>query len=180
MSGLVCLVDYPQLLCELLGEAVFGTPCHQLFFGCGLSLGSDEVGHHVPLDKRTNEESIFILEQLGIVRGEPHITADALVGVVVSLGGGFSLHVGEGLRVRLADVVMVCGFNCGPALAELIHQAYCLSAGFRHVGTDGEGVMGIIVGNIPTIYVLFGEVIQFATFGYSDFIPALIVERSLE
>jgi hypothetical protein len=48
------------------------------------------------------------------------------------------------------------------------------------VGADGELVMGIIVGDIPTIYVLFGEVIQLATFGYSDFIPSLIVERSLE
>jgi hypothetical protein len=127
----------------------------------------------MPLNERANVENILTIEQLCIVRGEPHITADSLMGIEVGIRGRLTLHIGEGLDVRLADVVMVCG-------GDRIHITNCGISCGRHMLADGEGVMRVVVFYRPRIEMLFSHIIERATYLDADFIPSLIVIGSLE
>jgi hypothetical protein len=169
VCGLVCLMDCPETFEELGVEPFAGAPSKEFFFGGFF----EEVGHHVPLNEGTDEESISAIEQLGIVRGEPHITTDVIVGIEVGIRGRLTLHVSEGLDVRLTDIVMVCGGYC-------IHITNCDISCGSHMLADGEGVVRVIVLDRPRIEVLFPHIIETTALNDEDFVPSLVVERSLE
>lgn len=139
-----------------------------------IPFGSDEVGRHVPLDEGTDEYYVRLLVGR-VVTAKPHITADALVSVVVGYFCGLAFVVSEGLSMRFADVMMIRGFDgCFIGC-----EGGRFSAGGRHMRADSEFVMRIVM-RYPRIGVLLCEVIQSTAGDDANDVPTLVVVRGLE